>query len=141
MTRIAVVDNHGQFHHLDGIKKRIAWYRDIVDDEEVDFPILRHCFVCEDDAWETVSDSIEYIEKQHYYWDNTDWSLEALNRIRQNGIFGKPNEVADQIRMYDEEIDEELHLILWFCYPGLDKSTIHNSMELFANEVRPQFVD
>lgn len=127
----------GQFHHVEGIKKRIDWYRDVEADESVDFPILRHCFVSEDGAWESVKDSIEYIERQHYDWDDAEWSPEALDHIRENGIFGTPDEVVDQIQTYDDKIEEELHMILWFCYPGINKVKIVDSMELFANEVRP----
>lgn len=131
----------GQFHHLEGIKKRIDWYREVEDDEVMDFPILRHCFVSEDGAWETVRDSIEYIERQHYEWDGVEWSPEALDRIRKNGFFGTPEEVIGQIETYDETIKEDLHLILWSCYPGINNEKIVDSMELFADEVRPQFVE
>lgn len=127
-----------QFHSLEGIKKRIEWYRNVDADDGTDFPVLRHCFVSENGAWETVRDSIEYIERQHHEWDDAEWSPEALERIKNNGIFGTPDEVADQIQTYDEAIDEDLNLILWFCYPGVPNDEIIDSMALFRDEVRPQ---
>jgi alkanesulfonate monooxygenase SsuD/methylene tetrahydromethanopterin reductase-like flavin-dependent oxidoreductase (luciferase family) len=128
----------GQFHSLKGIQKRIDWFRNVDEDEDKDFPVLRHCFVSEDGAWETVRDSVEYIERQHYRWDDTEWSPGALNRIQKNGLFGTPDEVAEQIRTYDETINEDLNLVLWFCYPGVPTDEIIDSMELFHDEVLPQ---
>jgi len=128
----------GQFHSIGGIQKRIEWFRNVDQDEEIDFPVLRHCFVSEDGAWETVRNSVEYIERQHHEWDETEWSTEALERIQKNGIFGTPDEVAEQIQAYDETIDEKLNLILWFCYPGVPNSEVIDSMRLFYDEVLPQ---
>jgi alkanesulfonate monooxygenase SsuD/methylene tetrahydromethanopterin reductase-like flavin-dependent oxidoreductase (luciferase family) len=129
----------GPFHPLQGITKRVDWYEE--EDEMRELPILRHCFVSEDDAWAKVRDGIEYVERQHYEWDDTEWEEGALDHIRETGFFGTPEEVAADIEAYREELDVDapLHFLLWFCYPGVSKADTRASLELFADEVMPQF--
>lgn len=127
-----------QFHSLEDIAKRISTYKRASGSPPSAFPLMRHCFVSEDGAWETAKEGIKYMEKQHFEWVDREWSEQRLQSIKQKGIFGTPEEVTVQLQQYQDEIDEDIHFILWFNYPGVETANVVDSMTLFADEVIPE---
>jgi alkanesulfonate monooxygenase SsuD/methylene tetrahydromethanopterin reductase-like flavin-dependent oxidoreductase (luciferase family) len=133
----------GQLFDRDGIRERFEWVREEADTDDIVAPVLIDGFVAESepDAWETVADGIEHRIRNYLKWDDKEWSPERLERARRKGVFGDPETVAAELNEYDEAIDGEVHCILWFTYPGVDKAAVVESLELFAEEGFPLLND
>lgn len=126
----------GQFHTVDEINERIQWLSETPG--ETNPPIvLRHCFIREEDAWETARPGVEFLERKYHDWNNAPFTEQRLEEIRANGFFGNPAAVRAEIREFLTHLSSRPHLVLWMCYPGLSKPSVANSIELFANQVRP----
>lgn len=58
--------------------------------------------------------------------------------MARNQLVGTPEYVAEKIHELRDEVNLE-HMMLWTTHPGLDHKNAMKSLELFANEVMPQF--
>jgi len=101
--------------------------------------LLGH-FVAETDdaAWDAVVDGVEHRIQNYLRWDDKEWSPEYLRRTREKGLFGSPETVTAELNRHDDELEDDIHWILWFSYPGVEKEQLIRSMELFVDEVVPQ---
>jgi len=130
----------GQLFGLPELKKRIGWLKDEMDTDQIEVPVLRHGFVAETDdaAWDAVVDGVEHRIQNYLRWDDKEWSPEYLRRTREKGLFGSPETVTAELNRHDDELEDDIHWILWFSYPGVEKEQLIRSMELFVDEVVPQ---
>ena len=54
------------------------------------------------------------------------------------GVFGTPDEVADQIRRYAAVVDGELHFVAQLYMPGMSMERHIEALEIFAEQVIPR---
>jgi alkanesulfonate monooxygenase SsuD/methylene tetrahydromethanopterin reductase-like flavin-dependent oxidoreductase (luciferase family) len=130
----------GQFFEISGIERRVSWFKEGANRDHIEIPLGRHCFVAESEeaAWAAVRDGIEHRERNYFEWDDKEWSPDHLARLREKGIFGSPEEVTAELQRYDEEIDDDIHFLLLFNYPGMDLETVIAGLKLFAEDVMPR---
>ena len=107
--------------------------------------ILRSCYVTEKDdseldkVWPHVNYQVDYYAK--WMHDANDKPEDRANtsdgfRDLSNFFTGPPQKVLDEIKAFEAEsgIDE---LVLFFHFPGMDRSVSRGSMQRFAADVLP----
>jgi alkanesulfonate monooxygenase SsuD/methylene tetrahydromethanopterin reductase-like flavin-dependent oxidoreductase (luciferase family) len=108
--------------------------------------IIRHCYVARDRET-ALREVAPYIEE--YYKQFGAWGLfrdviksgpqqpDPLTVLQGRVIFGGPDEVAEQLRRYQERFG----VTQVFCrvgWPGMDKSLVGNAVRLLGSEVLPR---
>ena len=64
-------------------------------------------------------------------------SEEQEQQLRRGILLGTPEQVAEQIREFDEAAGGELHYIARLYWPGMDPGLQRETIELFAGSVAP----
>lgn len=106
--------------------------------------IQRYCYVddSEEEAWETIRDSLFYVQRKYDEWfDMGDDGLseERKQEIRDYTMVGSPAEIADEIAEYEEVLGDDIHLILRTYHPGIGTENMRRTNELIGDEIAPQF--
>jgi alkanesulfonate monooxygenase SsuD/methylene tetrahydromethanopterin reductase-like flavin-dependent oxidoreductase (luciferase family) len=57
--------------------------------------------------------------------------------LRGSILLGTPEQVAEQIRAYEEAAGGDLHFVARLYFPGMDPATQREVIHLFAEEVAP----
>lgn len=102
-----------------------------------------------DVAWDAVRDAYLYNRKAHLHYlsNSADFDLnltptEIENRApalepewRSQLRHGTPSEVHEELAEIDSAVDGDVHFILQFTQPGLDRQKVLDATELFGTEV------
>lgn len=131
--------------NFDDIHPRLDRIDDVLEDEGKDseayrLVVMADMFVAREDAWETFEDGFRYFMGRFADWNfGGDLSDEQFQRAKDQAIFGTPEEVAAELERYREELGDNIQVMGKFMYPGMDENVICESIELFGDEVLPEF--
>lgn len=137
-------------------RSSFAQFQDNVDrmagrlDEDFTVALMQYTHVHEngETAWGQLLPSLAYSRRKYAEHaeerDSSEWELESMDeeqrqRLRNGALVGDPETVVDQLRMYDEAVDGELHVIARMWHPLLDYETHAEALRLFGEEVIPHF--
>ncbi|HWP93184.1 MAG TPA: LLM class flavin-dependent oxidoreductase [Thermodesulfobacteriota bacterium] len=120
------------------------------DPQKIEQPLVRDVYIStkgEEKAWEEVKEHVAYIYKGYAEWgsmvdangnaltDPNDPKLEEA--VKEQGIFGTPEECVDKIRAFQKALPTFNHLICRFEFPGISHEQVMTSMKLFTEQVMP----
>jgi alkanesulfonate monooxygenase SsuD/methylene tetrahydromethanopterin reductase-like flavin-dependent oxidoreductase (luciferase family) len=127
----------------------LASVRDL-DGEDFVLSAMQYAHVAEDDeaAWDALRPALVHSRRQYAKHaaerDASDWDLDAmsderLDGLRAGALVGSPETVIERLREYERALDGELHLVARLWHPTLPHDELVDSLELFADEVVPEF--
>ena len=136
-------------------RRQMSWIRDGLEDasrpsSSFTASMFLPTFVSKQkNAWEQLVDHLHYT-----YWKYADMahargragppdrappiSPERVASLRANALAGRPDEVAAQLRQYQEVAAVEFHYIARLYWPGMNPDLQRQAMQIFAAEVIPQ---
>jgi alkanesulfonate monooxygenase SsuD/methylene tetrahydromethanopterin reductase-like flavin-dependent oxidoreductase (luciferase family) len=110
---------------VDEFRERVAWARD--ENPEISAAIVLPTF-----AWD--GDYRKHIDEPLHYYVST---FERAAGPPATLVAGSPEEVAEQMRAYEEAAGGDLSYTAEFCWPGLDRGVLREAMAVFADGVAP----
>jgi alkanesulfonate monooxygenase SsuD/methylene tetrahydromethanopterin reductase-like flavin-dependent oxidoreductase (luciferase family) len=127
----------------------LASRRDL-DGEDFVLSVMQYTHLAEDDeaAWDELRPALVYSRRKYAEHaagrDASDWDLETmsderLSQLRAGALVGSPDTVVETLREYERQLDGELHFIARLWHPTMSHETLVRSLELFADEVIPEF--
>ena len=132
---------------VDGVAKRVADARSVREDEGVDREftpyVIRHGFVGDsrEEAWDAMRDGFLYIQRQYaeIFSGEPVEELDADRRreLKEQAVFGTPEQVAEELEAYREAVGDDAHLILRTYHPGIGTETMVNCIHRLGDEVKP----
>jgi alkanesulfonate monooxygenase SsuD/methylene tetrahydromethanopterin reductase-like flavin-dependent oxidoreductase (luciferase family) len=134
---------------VDGVRKRKEDIERVREREELDDDftvyVLQHGFVggSKADAWERMRDGYFYIQRRYaeIFSGETveELSDERKRELRDQAIFGTPDQVVDQLEPYREALGDDVHFILRTYHPGIGTETMAECIERLGDDVAPHF--
>ncbi|MFC4436399.1 LLM class flavin-dependent oxidoreductase [Halostagnicola sp. GCM10023398] len=133
---------------LDDIAKRKRYIERLRDVEKKsgDFTVYiqRYCYVDESEeaAWETIQDSLFYVQRKYDEWfglGNDGLSQERKQEIRDYTMVGSPEEIAEELDEYEDVLGDDIHMILRTYHPGIGTENLRRTNEMIGDEIAPQF--
>lgn len=102
-----------------------------------------------DDAWERVRDHHRYVAWKYDDMEHArrrageprpppPLAPEEEESLREQIVFGTPNDVVKQIAALRDAAGGDLHYIARLYWPGMDPAVQHEAMAVFAEEVIPR---
>ncbi|NHN61263.1 MULTISPECIES: LLM class flavin-dependent oxidoreductase [Halorussus] len=144
---------------VDGVRKRVEDIRNVraeeglredaseAGDEADDFDVyaLQHGFVgdSEEQAWEAMKDGYFYIQRRYaeiFSGETVDeLDDERKRELKDQAIYGTPEQVVDQLEAYREALGDDVHVILRTYHPGVGTDRMVECVERLGDEVVPHF--
>ena len=134
---------------IGGVKKRIDDIERVRESEgiEGDFQVyvIQHGFVgeSEEDAWERMRDGYLYLQRTYAEWFAGEpiESLpdERVRELKEQAIFGTPDQVIDGIERYRDALGDDIHFIFRTYHPGIGTDEMVTCIERLGDEVVPHF--
>ncbi len=135
---------------VDGVRKRVEDVRTVREEEgiEGDFQVyvLQHGFVGDsrEDAWEQMRDGYFFIQRRYqeiFSGESVEeLSAERKRELKDQAIFGTPEQVVDELETYREELGDEVHFVFRTYHPGIGTDRMAECIRRLGNEVRPELV-
>lgn len=133
---------------LDDIYKRQRYIERLRDVEKKndDFTVYvqQYCFVADstEKAWTAMKDGLFYVQRKYDEWIEGE-EIEELSRsrkreLKEQAIFGTPEEVVDQLTAYRDTLGDDTHMILRTYLPGIETEEMLNSIEYIGDAVAPR---
>lgn len=136
-----------------GLRKRVADISNVreTDGIEGDFTVyvLQHGFVAdsEEAAWEAMQDGYLWLQRRYqeiFSGESVDeLSEEKRTELKEQAIFGTPDQVIDQLESYREALEPvapgDVHFIFRTYHPGTDADAMADCIHRLGTEVAPQF--
>ena len=133
---------------LEGVKKRVEDIRNVREEEslEGDFTIyvLQHGWVGDsrEDAWETMRDGYFYIQRRYaeiFSGESVeDLEGERKRELKDQAIFGTPEEVIEELEVYREALGDDVHVIFRTYHPGVGTEEMSECIRRLGAEVAPE---
>lgn len=137
---------------IEGVRKRREDIHRVREKEglEGDFTtyLLQHGFVADskEDAWDAMKDGYLYLQRRYaeiFSGEPVDeLPDERVQELKDQAIYGTPEQVAAELREYQEALGggdgDDLHFILRTYYPGVETEEIATCIERLGEEVKPQ---
>ncbi|ELZ18740.1 luciferase-like protein [Haloterrigena salina JCM 13891] len=133
---------------VEGVRKRVEDIRQVREEEglEDDFTIyvLQHGWVGDsrEDAWEAMRDGYFYLQRRYaelFSGESVDeLEPERKRELKEQAIFGTPEQVVDELERYREALGDDLHFILRTYYPGVDTAETIDCVHRLGREVAPE---
>jgi alkanesulfonate monooxygenase SsuD/methylene tetrahydromethanopterin reductase-like flavin-dependent oxidoreductase (luciferase family) len=130
-----------------GVRKRVEDIRRVRDEEGIDGEfqtyVLQHGFVGDsrEDAWERMCEGYLYIQRryQEIFSGETvpELSAEKRQELRDQAIFGTPEQVCAELEEYREALGEDVHFIFRTYHPGIGTDQMVECIHRLGNEVQP----
>jgi len=135
---------------VDGVRKRVEDIRSVRENEDIDGEfdvyVIQHGFVGDsrEDAWERMRDGYFYIQRRYaeiFSGEPVD-ALDADRRaeLKQQAIFGTPEQVIEELDEYREAVGDDAHLIFRTYHPGIGTDRMIECIHRLGDEVRPEVV-
>jgi len=141
-----------------GVRKRVEDIRNVREEEglradasesgdEDDFGIyvLQHGFVgdSKEEAWEQMKDGYFYIQRRYaeiFSGESVDeLDDERKKELKEQAIFGTPEQVTDQLETYREALGDDVHFVFRTYHPGIGTDRMVECVERLGDEVVPHF--
>ena len=133
---------------VEGVRKRVEDIRGVRDEEDIDGDfqvyVLQHGFVGDsrEGAWERMCDGYLYIQRryQEIFSGETVPELSAEKRqdLKDQAIFGTPEQVCAELDEYREALGEDVHFIFRTYHPGVGTKQMVECIHRLGDEVQPQ---
>lgn len=108
--------------------------------EEFQNVVMADMFVARENAWEKFEDGFRYFMQRFADWNfGGELSDEQFEKAKAQAVYGTPEEVAAELEEYRETLGEDIQVMGKFMYPGMDGDVVRESVELFGDEVIPEF--
>jgi len=94
-----------------------------------------------EDAWEQMRDGYLYIQ-QHYEKIFSGESVDELDgerkeELRDQAIFGPPEQVVDELEIYRETLGDDVHFIVRTYYTGIGTDRMAECIQRLGEDVKP----
>jgi alkanesulfonate monooxygenase SsuD/methylene tetrahydromethanopterin reductase-like flavin-dependent oxidoreductase (luciferase family) len=133
---------------VEGIRKRQADIESVRAAEDVDGDfqvyVIQHGFLGDsrEDAWEKMRDGYFYIQRryQEIFSGESVPELppERKRELRDQAIFGTPEQVAGELDAYREALGDDVHVIFRTYHPGIGTDRMRECIHRLGDEVHPQ---
>jgi len=133
---------------LTGIEKRVEDIGDVRAEENIDgeFTIyaLQHGWVGDSkaEAWETMKDGYFYIQRRYaeiFSGEPVDeLDDERKQELKEQAIFGTPEQVVDELETYREALGDDVHFIFRTYHPGVGTDEMVECVQRLGDEVAPE---
>lgn len=133
---------------VEGVRKRKGDIEQVREDEDIegDFTVyaLQHGWVgeSEEEAWETMRDGYFYIQRRYEEIFSgepvPELSEERKAELKDQAIFGTPEQVVEELETYREAIGDDGHFILRTYHPGVGTDAMLDCIDRLGNEVAPR---
>ena len=134
---------------VEGVRKRIEDIERVRDEEDIDGEfthyVLQHGFVGDsrDDAWEAMREGYLYLQRRYaeIFSGETveELSIERRRELREQAIFGTPEQVIEELETYRETLGDDVHFIFRTYHPGIGTDRMVLCIERLGDEVVPHF--
>jgi len=131
-----------------GVRKRVEDIRRVREEEDIDGEfqtyVLQHGFVGDsrEDAWAQMRDGYRYIQRRYQEIFSGDeipeLSEEKREALKDQDIFGTPEQVVEELETYREALGDDVHFIFRTYHPGIGTERMVECIHRLGDEVRPQ---
>ncbi|PSQ15913.1 LLM class flavin-dependent oxidoreductase [Halobacteriales archaeon QS_8_69_26] len=132
-----------------GVKLRHDDIHEVREEEGLDGEfttyVIQHGFVGEsrEDAWETMRDGYLWLQRRYqeiFGGEPVDeLSEEEREELREQAIFGTPEQVIEGLEPYEEALGENTHFVFRTYHPGTPTDEMVECIERLGDEVVPHF--
>ncbi|WP_227377053.1 LLM class flavin-dependent oxidoreductase [Haladaptatus halobius] len=132
---------------VEGVRKRKEDIERVREEEglEGDFEVyvLQHGFVADsrEEAWEAMKPGYFYIQRRYaeIFSGESVAELDAERKedLKEQAIFGTPEQVAEELRAYRDALGDDIHFIFRTYHPGIGTDTMVVCVERLGDEVAP----
>ena len=132
---------------VDGVRKRAEDIERVREAEDVDGDfqvyVLRHGFVGEsrEDAWDAMKDGYFFLQRRYeeiFSGDSVaELSSDRKAELKEQAVFGTPEQVADELAAYRDAVGDDVHVILRTYHPGIGTKTMADCIRRLGDEVEP----
>jgi alkanesulfonate monooxygenase SsuD/methylene tetrahydromethanopterin reductase-like flavin-dependent oxidoreductase (luciferase family) len=133
---------------LAGVRKRVEDIRTVREQEEIDGEfqsyVIQHGFVGDsrEDAWEQMRDGYFYLQRRYeeIFSGETveELSTERRAELKEQAIFGTPEQVVDELEAYRTALGDDIHFIFRTYHPGIGTDRMTDCIHRLGDDVRPQ---
>lgn len=133
-----------------GVRKRVEDLRNVRRKENIegDFQVyaLQHGFVGDsrEDAWKQMRDGYFFIQRRYqeiFSGESVDeLSEERKQELKDQAIFGTPEQVVEELEEYREALGDDIHFIFRTYHPGIGTERMAACIRRLGDDVRPQLV-
>ncbi|SDJ67505.1 Flavin-dependent oxidoreductase, luciferase family (includes alkanesulfonate monooxygenase SsuD and methylene tetrahydromethanopterin reductase) [Halovenus aranensis] len=130
------------------VKKRVEDIRTVRDEEGIDGDfqtyVIQHGWVGDsrEDAWETMKDGYFYIQRRYeeiFSGEAVDeLDAERKEELKEQAIFGTPEQVTDELETYSEALGDDIHFIFRTYHPGVGTDEMVDCIHRLGDEVAPE---
>jgi alkanesulfonate monooxygenase SsuD/methylene tetrahydromethanopterin reductase-like flavin-dependent oxidoreductase (luciferase family) len=130
------------------VKKRVEDIRTVRDEEGIDGDfqtyVIQHGWVGDsrEDAWETMKDGYFYIQRRYeeiFSGEAVDeLDAERKDELKEQAIFGTPEQVTDELETYSEALGDDIHFIFRTYHPGVGTDEMVDCIHRLGDEVAPE---
>jgi len=130
-----------------GVEKRTEDIRTVREEEGIDGEfqvyVLQHGFVGDsrEDAWEQMRDGYFYIQRRYeeiFSGESVDeLDGERKAELRDQAIFGTPEQVVDELETYREALGDDVHFIFRTYHPGIGTDRMAECIRRLGEDVKP----
>ena len=135
---------------VEGVRKRVEDIERVRADEDVDGDfqvyVLQHGFVGESRAaaWEAMREGYLYLQRRYaeiFSGEAVDeLPAERVQELKEQAIFGTPEEVVAELDAYREALGDDVHMILRTYHPGVGTDRMVDCIERLGDEVVPELI-
>ncbi len=135
---------------VEGVRKRVVDIERVREKNDVDGEfqvyVIQHGFVGDsrDDAWERMREGYLYIQRRYqeiFSGEPVDeLSAERRRELKDQAIFGTPEQVVEQLDAYRDTLGDDIHVIFRTYHPGIGTERMRECIHRLGDEVRPQVV-
>jgi alkanesulfonate monooxygenase SsuD/methylene tetrahydromethanopterin reductase-like flavin-dependent oxidoreductase (luciferase family) len=107
--------------------------------------VLQHGFVGEsrEQAWETMRDGYLWLQRRYQEIfsgeEVEELSDEKRAELKDQAIFGTPEQVIDELETYEEALDGDVHFVFRTYHPGIGTDEMLECVRRLGDEVVPHF--
>jgi len=107
--------------------------------------VLQHGFVGEsrEEAWERMRDGYLWLQRRYQEIfsgeEVEELSEEKRAELKDQAIFGTPEQVIDQLETYEDAIEGDVHFIFRTYHPGIGTEEMLECVRRLGDEVLPHF--
>lgn len=131
-----------------GVCKRVADIRQVREEEGIDgefsIYVLRHGWVgdSQEDAWEAMGEGYFYLQRRYkeiFSGESVaELADERKRELKDQAIFGTPEQVVEELETYREAIGNDAHFVLRTYYPGAATDEMADCINRLGSEVAPE---
>ena len=133
---------------IEGVRKRVEDIRRVRDQESIDdefqIYLLQHGWVGDsrEEAWETMREGYLYIQRRYaeiFSGESVDeLSAERRAELKEQAIFGTPEQVVAELEEYREAVGDDVHFIFRTSHPGTPTEKMVECIQRLGDEVAPE---